>query len=93
MDNTKLALKGWMQSSVDPSKLSLTIESAGKSLAGIVALVAAVQGLDPQAATSMWMAIVGQATIAVTAIYTCFHVLQGLYGAVRKLIVFFGVVR
>ena len=90
MDTTKPVLKSWLQSSTDSSKISLSIESGGKALAGVIAVLAAVKGLDPAAATAMWQSLVDQAVILVTAGFTAFHAVQAISGLVRKVIVYVG---
>lgn len=73
-----------LQSSIDPTKISLTIESFGKSIAGVIALVAITKGIDPVAATQGWDMIITQTITLVTAAYTIYQSINGIYGLLRK---------
>lgn len=84
-----MQLPSFLQSSVDPNQLSLTITAGAKTLVGVVALIAVVVGVDPAAATSQYMGAVATFATGTAAAYTVFQAAETLYGGVRKLIVFF----
>ena len=86
MDN----LKPWLQSSTDSTQISQTIQSAGSSVAGVIAVIAAVKGLDPAGATAMWQSLVDQSVILVTAGFAAYHAVQTMAGLWRKFLVFVG---
>ena len=74
----------YLQSSVDSTKISLTIESIGKTLAGVVAMFAAIKGIDPVIAQAAWGGFVGNATTFAVSAYTAYHAAQVVYGLLRK---------
>lgn len=73
-----------LQSSVDPKKISLTIESFGKTVIGLVAVLATYKGLDPAGATSAFQAIIDNVAIGVTAAFTVYNSAMTVYGLARK---------
>lgn len=77
-------LPTWIQSSVDPTQISLSVESAGKSLVGIITLIAILKGMDPATAQGQYQTFIDQAAILVASGYTVFHTAQTLYGLLRK---------
>lgn len=81
-------LPTWLQSSVDPQSISLTYESAGKFLMGLVAIAAVMKGLDPQAAQSQAQALLDQGAFLASSAYAAYHAAQTLYGGLRKLVVY-----
>lgn len=85
-----MKLPSFLQSSADPTQISLTIASGGKTLAGFVALLAVVFGIDPNAASSQIMNLVATATTLVTAAYTAYNAAEMMYGGIRKLVIYFG---
>lgn len=80
-------LPTWLQSSSDPSQISLSIESAGKTLIGIIGYVLVLKGLDSGTITTQLQAIVDEVATAVTLGFTLYHSLMMIYGLVRKLVV------
>jgi hypothetical protein len=74
----------WAQSSEDPSQISLSIQSFGKTLIGIVALVASLKGLNPQTATDQFQIIIDNAAAGTAAVFTVYHSLVTIYGLLRK---------
>ena len=79
-----MTLPNWATSSADPSQISLSVESAGKSLVGIVALYATYKGLDSQVVTSHFLQFVDTVSTGAAAAYTTYHSVQLVYGLVRK---------
>lgn len=77
-------LPWYLQSSADPTQISLSIESFGKSMAGVITLVAVLKGVDPAIALQTWGNIVSQAVTFATAAYTAYHAAQMIYGIMRK---------
>src|SRR3954447_20473976 len=86
-------LKRWLQSSVDPNQISLTIESGGKTLLGIISFIAVTKGVDTAPITDNAQAIIDATATAVTLGVTLFHTPQTIYGLVRNLIVRWGSVQ
>lgn len=80
----------WLQSSQDPSQISLTVESFGKSAGALILLFATIKGIDPMIATQWWGAVVAQVTLAVSSGYAVYHAGVMLWGLMRKAIAFFG---
>lgn len=74
----------WLQSSQDPSQISLTVESFGKSVGALVVLYATIKGIDPMIATQWWGAVVAQATLVVSSGYATYHAGVMLWGLARK---------
>lgn len=80
-------IKSFFQSSIDPSKLSLTVESGSKTIIGIIGYFAVLKGLDSQVITSQLQATVDTLVTLITAGYTAYHALQTTYGLIRKMFV------
>jgi hypothetical protein len=78
-------LPNWLQSSSDPTQISLSIESGGKTLIGIIGYFLVLKGLDAGAVTSQLQLIVDQVATGVTLAFTLYHSLMTVYGLVRKL--------
>lgn len=79
-----------LQSSINPEEISLTIQSFGKSIIGIVATLAALHsGLNPQDAVNQVQLILDSAVVIVTSGYSVYHAVQAVWGAARKLLVLF----
>lgn len=79
-----------LQSSVDSTKISLTVESLGKTIGGLVILFASVKGIDPVIATAWWGALVAQAGIVVSSGYATYHAGVMLWGMIRKGVAWYG---
>lgn len=80
---------GALSSSVNPQELGLTVTSVVQAVVGLVGLFAVSQGLDVASATSQAEAILNLAMQGIAGAYTLYHIMQAVYGGVRKLIVFF----
>ena len=78
-------LPPWLQSSTDPTQISLSIESFGKVLVGLIAVLAVAKGLDVQYATTQAQLFMGQGIIVATSGFTMYQSLMTIYGLVRKL--------
>lgn len=76
---------GIFSSSVDPDQLSLTVESVGKVLIGIMGWYAVGHVADPAAAQTQLQAIIDMVAQAIPLAYTLWHTLSGLWGAARKM--------
>lgn len=78
-------LKSFFASSVDPTKLSLTIESFSKALIGLVGWYAVSKGMDAATATTQLQVIIDLVAQAVPLVFALWHSLMTIYGLVRKL--------
>lgn len=76
-----------LQSSTDSNQISLTIQSVGKSVAGIIVLIAMIKGVDPLIAQDQWMQTVALFATAAPAVYTVWQCMEGLWGIGRKLLI------
>jgi hypothetical protein len=82
--------KGLFASSIDPTQLSLTIESASKVLIGLIGWFAVSKGLDVATAQTQLQAIVDLIAQAIPVAFTLWNSLLTIWGLVRKLFVYFG---
>lgn len=80
-------LPAWLQSSADPSAISLSIESGGKTLIGIIGYLLVLKGLDAGTITTQLQAIIDEVATAVTLGFTLYHSLMTVYGLGRKVLV------
>lgn len=80
-----MRFKGIFASSVDPSQLSLTVESFSKVIIGLVGWYAVSKGMDPMTAQSQVQAIIDLVAQAIPLAFTLWHSLQAIWGLVRKL--------
>lgn len=78
-------IPSYLQSSVDSTKISLTIESIGKTLGGLVLMYATIKGIDPAIAQQTWGIFVANVTTAAVGAYTAWHATEVVYGLIRKL--------
>lgn len=76
-----------MQSSVDPTQLSTTIASIGKILAGTIAFIAVLKGVDPAIAGQQWSNFVQLVATGAPAAYVTWHTAEMIFGMIRKLYV------
>ncbi len=77
-------IPSWLQSSADPAQISLSIESAGKMLIGIVGIVAVAKGMNPATAQAGFQSILDQVALAVTSAFAFYHAIMTVYGLGRK---------
>ena len=77
-------IKPFLRSSVDPNKISLTIESGAKFVIFFVGYFALAKGLDPATATTQIQAITDVVLSLVPACFAVYHGLQTVWGLVRK---------
>ena len=78
---------GLVASSVDSSKVSLTVESGTKVILGLAAFYAASKGMNVDTATTQAQALIDVAASGVAAAVVVYHSIQTLYGMVRKVYV------
>jgi len=83
MNNIKPAFA----SSIDPTKLSLTIESGSKVIIGIIGSLIALKGVDATPITNQVQVIVDSVVTGIAVGFTAWHSMQTVYGLVRKLFV------
>ena len=77
-------IKSVFASSVDPTKISLTIESVAKFVIYAITAVALAKGLDPMQATT---GVEQVRDILISIVPACFAVVHGclaVYGVIRK---------
>ena len=74
-------------SSVDPTQISLSVESGSKVIIGIIGTLIAMKGIDASPITSQLQALVDQIVTAFTLGYTMYHTAQTAYGLIRKVYV------
>lgn len=86
MDNTTSNIPTYLQSSVDPTKISTSIESFGKIIAGAVAFIAVLKGVDPAIASAQWGNFIQLVATGVPAAYTTWHTAELIFGLVRKFV-------
>lgn len=85
MDNP---IPQFAQSSIDPTKVSLTIQSIGKAGAAFIALASVIGFVDPQltsAAAPLWAGWVASVASAVPAGFAVFYATEALWGIIRKI--------
>lgn len=82
--------KGIFASSVDPNELSLMVQGFSKALVGLVAWFAISKGLDPATATTQLQLLIDLIAQAIPVAFTFWNMIQGVWGALRKLLVFLG---
>lgn len=80
---------GALSSSVDSNQLSLTVESIGKILIGIVGYLAIGHVTNPADAQSQLQVIIDLTAQAIPMGYSLWHTLNAVWGAIRKLIALF----
>ena len=76
----------WLGSSADPTQLSLTIVSAGKTLSGIIVFIAVLKGVDPAIASAQWGQYVANFATLIPALYAAYHASEAIWGMTRKAI-------
>lgn len=76
---------GALSSSVDGNQLSLTVESVGKVLIGLVAWYSVGHVADPMAAQNQVQAIIDLVVQAIPLSFSLWHACNGIWGAARKL--------
>jgi hypothetical protein len=80
-------LKTIFQSSLDPSKVSLTIQSFSKTVIFIVGFFALQKGFDPATATTQIQGITDIVISLIPAVLAVYHGGETIYGMVRKMFV------
>lgn len=75
------------QSSVDPSKVSLTIESLGKAVAGLITFLGVLNVVDPIIANQAWGNFVASIITAIPVGYSVWNAGLALWGLIRKIAV------
>lgn len=80
---------GALSSSVDPTQLSLTVESTGKILAGLIGWAAVAKGLDPATAQTQFQLIIDMGAQGIPIAFTLWNSMLVVWGAARKLLVLF----
>ena len=80
-------IPSWAQSSTGDGSLSLTIESVGKVIIGIVAyFLVSKTGLNPADATNQLQAILDLIAQGVPLVFSLWHTCTAIWGLCRKLI-------
>jgi len=74
----------FLQSSIDPTKISLSIESFGKMAGSLILLYATVKGINPTAALQWWQMLMAQAVVVVSSIFAAYNAIMMFWGIVRK---------
>lgn len=77
-------IKSLFASSVDPSKISLTIQGATKTLIFIIGYFAIAKGFDPAEATTNVQLISDIVISLIPAVLAVYHGGEAIYGIVRK---------
>lgn len=80
-------LKTIFQSSLDPSKVSLTIQSLTKFVIFVIGYFAMSKGFNPEDATTNVQAISDIVISLVPAVFAVYHGCEALYGIARKFFV------
>lgn len=78
---------GILSSSIDPTQLSLTVESFSKVLIGLAGWYAVSKGMDATTAQTQLQAIIDLAVQAIPLAFTLWNTLLTIWGLVRKLYV------
>lgn len=79
---------GALSSSVNPQELSLTVESIGKVIIGIIGWVVVSKGMDAATAQTQLQALVDLVAQAIPMAFTLWASMLTGYGIIRKFIVF-----
>ena len=82
-----MEIKSNFASSIDPTKVSLTVESLSKAVIFLVGYFAAAKGFDPATATTQAQALTDVTLSIVPACFALYHGLQAIYGITRKMFV------
>lgn len=77
-------IKPALQSSVDPTQLSLTIDSIAKTAIGLIGTLIAYKGIDSQPITTQLQAIVDAVVTVIPVGFAAWHSMQILVGLWRK---------
>lgn len=80
-------IKPTFQSSIDPQKLSLTIESGSKTIIGIITFLLAYKGINSIAIANQLQEIVAVVVTVIPAGFSVWHAALTVYGLVRKMFV------
>lgn len=80
-------IKTLFASSLDPSKISLTVESISKVVIYMVAYYATTKGFNVATATTQVQAITDIVLQLVPMVFALYHGVQTIYGIVRKVFV------
>lgn len=78
-------VKPIFQSSVDPNKVSMTIQGVSKAVVFMVTFFAVQKGFDPTQATNGIQQITDLLIVATPAILAVYHTGEAIYGVVRKM--------
>lgn len=80
-------IKPGFQSSVDPNKISTTIQGLSKAIIFVITFIAVQKGFDPTQATNGVQQITDLLIVATPAILAVYHSGEAIYGIVRKMFV------
>jgi len=80
-------IKPVFQSSLDPSKVSLTIQSIAKFLIFVAGTYAIHKGFDPVTATNVITQLSDILISAIPACFAMYHAGEAVWGVVRKFFV------
>lgn len=75
----------WAQSSQDPTQISLTIESVGKALIGVVGFLLVSRGMDAATATNSLQQIIDLIASSVPLVFALWHSMVAVWGLIRKI--------
>jgi hypothetical protein len=80
-------LKNFFQSSIDPAKVSLTVESIAKMAIFLIGYFAVSKGFDVTQATTQVQAIRDVVLSLIPASFALYHGCTAIYGLVRKMFI------
>lgn len=81
---------GIFTSSIDPTQLSLSVQSAAKVIVGIIGAYAAYRGLDQTTITTSLQQFTDIIVTLIPVAYATYHSLELAWGIVRKIFALFG---
>ena len=82
-----MEIKSIFQSSLDPSKVSLTVQGLAKFVTFIIITYATAKGFDPNEATNGVDQIKDIIISTIPACFALYHAGETVYGIVRKMFV------
>ena len=77
-----------IQSSVDPTKISLTIESLANFIGFIIGYYLMKKGFDPSVATNIVQYIADTTVTIIPTGFAMWHGVHAIFGAIRKLVIY-----
>lgn len=77
----------WAQSSIDPTTVSLTVQSIGKAVAGFIVFLGVIGWVDPTIAGQAWGELIADVITAIPAGFAVFHAGYVVWGIIRKIAV------